>query len=554
MTDIIVTGHRNPDMDSVCAAWCYADFKNKTDPENSYIPVRCGNLNNQTKSAFKAAGVNPPVFVKDVSPKVSDVTRRDIVSLDINEPILNAIKMLDEENISCIPVFEDGSIFRGIITIHQISGFLISENLGKRPIYRFRINNFQDVLPGFFYKRGSLSEFAAPVMTGSMPVEVSRERFKALKPYKPVLVVGLRPDLISLAIENDFPALILTGVEEDAKLPFDFNGFNGTVFISKADTAETIRLLRLSAPIKEIMNTEPEIIQSESGFDEAKNLLVNSSYRGLPVFNGNSFTGIVTRRCFIEKPLRKLILVDHNETTHSVYGAEQSEIIEIIDHHRISPQPTRMPIYMNIRPVGSTCTIVFSHFEAAGIEVSRETGMLLLAGLLSDTVILKSPTTTVEDKLVSEKLAAICGITVEAYGRELLENSSVLGKIPASELIRADFKEYNEESFNFGVGQAEVINLDAVKRLKDSFIEELNIIGSQRKLDWAMLLITDVIKENSMLITTLLPAAEKLLIYKKIEDNLFDLPGILSRKKQLLPELLRVIEDSELLKTRNFIK
>ena len=384
-------------MDSVCAAWCYADFKRQIDPDNNYIPVRCGNLNNQTRAAFRLAGVKPPPFIKDVSPKVADVTRRDIMSLDINEPVFKAIKVLDEENISCIPIFEDGALFRGIISIHQISGFLISENLGRRPVYRFRIDNFQEVLPGCFYKRGEQGEFDAPVMTGAMPVDVSRERIEALKPDKPVLVVGLREDLISFAVENDFPALILTGVEEDVRLPVDVSGYGGTVYISKADTAETIRLLRLSAPLKEIMNTEPEIIDAASAFDEAKTRLVNSRYRGLPVFNDGSFTGIVTRRCFIEKPMKKIIMVDHNESSQSVPGAEQAEVVEIIDHHRIAPQPTRTPIYMSIRPVGSTCTIVYSHYAHAGIVPERQIAVLLLAGILSDTVILRSPTTTDED-------------------------------------------------------------------------------------------------------------------------------------------------------------
>ena len=543
MNDIIVTGHRNPDMDSVCAAWCYAQFKNITDPSNNYVAVRCGNLNNQTRTAFESAGVTPPKFVKDVSPKVSDVTRRDIESLDINEPVFNAIKVLDEENISCIPVFENGSAFKGIITIHQISGFLISENLGKRPVYRFRIDNFQKVLPGYFYKRGNESEFTAPVMTGAMPIEVSRERIEALKPDKPVLVVGLREDLISFAIQNDFPAIILTGIDDEARLPYNFNGFSGTVFISKADTAETIRLLRLSSPVKEIMNIKPEIIQAESSYDVAKTLLVNSKYRGLPVFAGDDFTGIVTRRCFIEKPFRKLVLVDHNEVSQSVSGAEQAEVVEIIDHHRISPQPTKTPIYMNIRPVGSTCTIVFRHYINAAVEISRETAMLLLAGILSDTVILKSPTTTSEDIEAAGMLSEICGTTVEDYGREMLENSAVLDKTPPAELISADFKEYHEKGLSFGVGQAEVINLDGTSRLKDDFVAELLNVCRKRGLEWAMLLVTDVIRENSVLITTPLAAAENLFVYRKLEDNLYDLPGILSRKKQLLPELLRVAEE-----------
>ncbi len=177
-------------------------------------------------------------------------------------------------------------------------------------------------------------------MTGAMPVEVSRERIESLKPEIPVLVVGLREDIISTAITNDFPAIILTGVE-DTNLPINFDDYKGTVYVSKSDTAETIRLLRLSAPLKEIMNKEPVAVQSESDFDKGKQLLVNSRYRGVPVFDKDNFIGLVTRQCFIEKPRKKIIMVDHNEATQSVRGADQAEIVEIIDHHRLAPQPTK---------------------------------------------------------------------------------------------------------------------------------------------------------------------------------------------------------------------
>ncbi|MDC7126141.1 MAG: DHH family phosphoesterase, partial [Spirochaetales bacterium] len=315
------------------------------------------------------------------------------------------------------------------------------------------------------------------------------------------------------------------------------------VYISETDTAETIRLLRLSAPVKDIMNTEPEIIPAESSFDEAKELLVNSRYRGLPVFKDDNFLGVVTRRCFIEKPKKKLVLVDHNEISQSVPGAEQSDIIEIIDHHRVSPQPTKTPIYMNIRPVGSTCTIVFNHFEASGIKIDSKTGLLLLSGILSDTVILKSPTTTAVDRVAAEKLSKICGISVENYGKELLANSAVLTKTSAKDLINGDFKSYDMKGFAFGVGQVEVITFSGIEELKNTIIDELLVTCRKKNIDWAMLLITDVIKENSLLISANCIEAENKLIYKKLDENLFDLPGVLSRKKQLLPELFRVCDE-----------
>ncbi len=547
MAYIIITGHKNPDMDSVCAAWCYAELKSKTDPENTYVPGRCGSLNNQTKAAFAKAGIEPPSLIKDVSVKVSDVTIRDVISIDRNEPIFEAIKKLDNENISSIPVFHDETEFMGIVTTHQITSFLISENLGKRPAYSFRINNFKKVLPGFFYKIGDRKEFTAPIMTGAMPVDVSRERIEMLKPDKPVLVVGLREDIINTAIQNDFPAIILTGVD-DTKLPISFDDYKGTVFVSKTDTAETIRLLRLSAPVGELMNEDPVIIQAESDFDKGKQLFINSRYRGVPVFDDNNFIGLVTRQCFIEKPRKKIIMVDHNEAAQSVRGADQADIVEIIDHHRLAPQPTRKPIYMSIRPVGSTSTIISGMFDTYGVEISKQTAMLLLAGIISDTVVLKSPTTTKEDIKAAEKLSEICGLSIEEYGRELQEQSAVLEKTSPEDLICSDLKEYRQENFSFAIGQAEVINLDGASRLKEKLLAELEKQKLERKLDWIMLLITDVINETSVLIATDQKEAEDQIIYKKIEDNMFYLPGILSRKKQLLPELLRVIEDADLSK------
>ena len=545
MAFIIITGHKNPDMDSVCAAWCYAELKNIIDPDNTYVPGRCGSLNNQTKAAFSKAGIIPPALIKDVSIKVSDVAIRDVIGIDQDEPIFQAIKIFDKENISSIPVFHDGTDFMGIITTHQITGFLISENLGKRPAYNFRINNFKKVLPGFFYKIGEIKEFNAPIMTGAMPVDVSRERIESLKPDKPVLVVGLREDIINTAIANEFPAIILTGVG-DSKLPINFDNYKGTVYISKTDTAETIRLLRLSAAIKEIMNTDPVIIQADSDFDKGRNLLLNSRYRGVPVFDNGNFSGLVTRQCFIEKPRKKIILVDHNEASQSVRGADQADIIEIIDHHRLAPQPTNKPIYMSIRPVGSTSTIITDMYETHDVEITKSTAMLLLAGIISDTVILKSPTTTREDLNAAEKLSKICGLSVEEYGRELLEHSAVLEKTSPENLICSDLKEYNHGKFSFAVGQAEVINLEGVSRMKNDLLAELNRQKAERKLDWIMLLITDVLKEVSILLATDMKEAEDQLIYKKTEENMFYLPGILSRKKQLLPELLRVIEDAGL--------
>jgi len=529
-------------MDSICSAYCYSILKNKIDPENKYIPIRCGHLNKQTRMIFDKLGLKPPRLMKNISPLVSDVAKRDIPTLDINDPVFSAIRRLDEENLSVIPVFEDETNFRGTISLHEISGFLINENLLKRPVYRFRINNFKIVLPGYFYRRGREQEFDAPIMTGAMPYEISKERINQMLPQKPLLVIGLREDILQYAVEEQFPAIILTGMSRDEEIPIDFTRYEGTLFISHSDTAETIRLLRLSTPLKNVMNVKPESLRSNQSFDEAKSILVNSSLRGLPVFEGDQFSGIVTRRCFIEKPRKNLILMDHNEIDQSVPGADQTEILEILDHHRLGNSRTKEPIYVYARPVGSTCTIVFRHYKMNMIEIDSETATLLVSGILSDTVLLKSPTTTEMDREAVGELLKTADLDLEKFGHELFSQNSSLEDSEPSEILTADFKVYREE-LNIGISQAEVVTLDDVGRVKDKYLNAMETLKISKNLDWILLLVTNVVKEESCLLVTTLEEGESRLIYEKISDHLYNLPGILSRKKQLLPEILRVLEE-----------
>jgi manganese-dependent inorganic pyrophosphatase len=542
MAEIYVTGHKNPDMDSTCSSFCYAGLKNVLDTENTYTAVRCGNLNKQTKSVFKRLNLEPPALKKDIYPRVIDVAWRNLLRLDLESPVLEAVRSIDERNLSVIPIFE-GENFRGIVSVHEITRFFIHENTGIRPVHNFFIDNFGEVLPGYFLKKGSHREFEAPIMTGAMPYDISIERLSRLKPLKPVLIVGLRRDIVEHAVEKQLPALILTGVENGNLEGIDFTGYSGHIFISDIDTAETIRLLRLSIPVKHIMETNPLRVESTDHFDEAKATLLDSMLRGLPVFEGDRFQGVVTRRCFIEKPRRKIILMDHNELDQSIPGIEQAEIVEILDHHRLSAEKTFQPIYFYSKPVGSTCTIVYQHYLHNGIEIDPRCATLLLAGILSDTVMLKSPTTTGEDRSALEKLEEIAGIDAMEFGEEMFSQTVILRTAQPKKLITTDFKTYSEYGSDVGIGQVEVVTLEDVDEIKAKYQRALESVRKEKGLDWVMLLITNVLKENSMLLSTEFPAGENSLVYKEHSPHLFWLPGVLSRKKQLLPEVLRVLED-----------
>jgi len=379
-------------------------------------------------------------------------------------------------------------------------------------------------------------------MAGAMNLEQSTERPKALAPAKPIMIVGNRPDLIALAVRNAVPAIILTGYDIDETPDLDFSAFVGSVYVSSCDTSETIRMLRLSLPVKQIMDSTPLCLAHDELFDAAKKTLLNTEYHGLPVLHDGRFVGIVTRASFIEKPRRKLILVDHNELSQAIAGADEAEICEIIDHHRMGAEKTSTPIYIYSKPIGSTCSIVYGHFRMAGIEPDQATSLLMLSGLLSDTMLLRSPTTTPEDRLYAPELARLAGVDLQEYGTLMLSLMASLKKADPLQMVTADFKEYAEGGFSVGVSQVEVGTLVDMDEVKASILAALEAVRKERNLSWVLLLVTDITSEHSVLLCSSWPAAEKELAYKRLEVNVFDLPGILSRKKQLLPEILRIID------------
>ncbi len=543
MGEVFVTGHRNPDMDSVCAAWCYARLKNAVDPDNTYLPVRCGHMNENTKAQFQHLGIVAPPFMKDVRPRVSSIVRHATWEMAPDDPVYELVTLYSEHKPSVVPIVERGD-YRGLLSIDDINGYFLKENNSERPVYHFLVENFPKVLTGRFLKRGAMRDFTASLMVGAMPFDIFCEHLQAMGEHKPLLVVGNRKDHIRFAVDNQFPAIILTGLKPNAMPEVDFSKFNGTVFMSEEDTAETLRLLRMTLPLSRLLGEAPPAVQLDDLFDDAKRQLTDSEFRGLPVFDGQEWVGFVTRRCFLERPRTKVIMVDHNELAQSIPGLEDADVVEIVDHHRLGTIKTRDPIFIASEPLGSSCTIVYHLYQRWHQDVDVDTARLLLSGILSDTVILKSPTTTLDDKVVVQQLAQIAGIEdVQAFGEELFRAGASLGDQNPRKLIESDFKQYQEFGVKFGIGQCEVTTLSGVDEVKEQFIKTLQEICVAYALDWALFLITDVVKEGSVLLCTAYPQSEGKIAYTKESEGKYLLPGVLSRKKQLLPELLRVLEE-----------
>ena len=288
------------------------------------------------------------------------------------------------------------------------------------------------------------------------------------------------------------------------------------------------------------MTEQEPPVDADELFDEARSLLQKSSKRGLAVYENGRYIGYVTRRCFLRTPKNNVILVDHNESRQSIQGIETANIVGIVDHHRLDAIKTEQPIFICAEPLGSTCTIVYQQFIRNNRTPDPVTAKVLLTGLIGDTLILKSPTTTGEDAVAAHVLASICRVDLDEYGLEMFSHVEGLKERDPKSAISSDFKIYTEKGIKIGIGQCEVTTLNDLHDYADKYADALEEVRMMQSLNWAVLMITDVIHEHSVLISTQ-HRGNKHLPYKSVGSNLFDMPHVMSRKKQLLPEIIHAV-------------
>ena len=533
MKEILVTGHRNPDADSICAAYAYADLKNRIDPENRYIPIRCGQLSEQLKKQFSFIGFEPQQYRKDVFARVRDVMLKPENRLDADTPIYNLVKIYGESQPSAVPVF-DKEEYLGLLSLDDITSWLLKDNKEDVPEYDLSVTNIASVIPGWFLENGKTEQFRAFTIAGAAAFEEFRDFVTPGKNC--VVVMGFRREYIEHAARMQVPGIIITATREADGL--DLTGYNGFVYVTHLGTAEVLRRLRLSPAVRMMLGKQGSPLSTDDLFDDAKQMLASSSLRGLSVYDNGKWAGYVTRRCFLTKPSFNVILVDHNESAQSIAGLDEATVCEIIDHHRLDAPKTISPIFIDAEPLGSTCTIVYKLFRSNGLAPSEAVAKVLLTGILCDTLVLKSPTTTPVDISFAKELAELCGITdVEEFGTRLFSFSLSLAEQDPETVIRNDFKEYRDHGIRIGIGQCEVNSLSDLDEYKEQYLDSLVKVRNSLALDWAMLMVTDVFKGNSILLCT--PSKfEKRLSFESISEHVYDMPGVLSRKKQLLIEII----------------
>jgi len=541
---VYITGHKNPDTDSMASAVCYAYLKNKTDDSYDYIPIRCGNVSDQTKYIFENAEVKPPIFVKDVYPKVKNNMTKNVVTVKENDPVSLMLKHIREYSIRFTPVVDEDNNFVSMAGISDLTDLFVRDDRAEKPLFTLRSDTLRRSLRAVILNVGELEEFEASIVVTTMDYNSFHDHIANVADIKKtILITGNRKNILNDVLKMDFPAIVIVGMKDDFS-NFSAEGYKGWVFASPFDSAQTIRCVEMATPVKKIVeNKVLATLAIDDYLDKAAEMISEINIKALPVVDNNKLVGIVTSTDILKKRKQKLILMDHNEITQAIDGAEVADIIEIIDHHRLGTIKTMTPINFYAKPVGSTCTLVYQLYKTAAIAIPHDLAKLLLGGVLSDTVILKSPTTTPEDISACKELSEVSGCDIKDYGIKIFSATDSLSQRSTRDIVITDFKIFEEFDKRIGIAQVETVTLQEVPSLRDSIILELEKLNNEHKLNWSMLLVTDIIMEESELITTSFPVAEKLFKYKNKDIQTYSLPGILSRKKQLLPEVLRILEE-----------
>jgi manganese-dependent inorganic pyrophosphatase len=543
MEEILILGHKNPDADSMCAVYAYAKFKNITDRKNKYISARCGGVNNQTRLIFNRLNIPIPPLYKDIYPKVNDVMTRDVYVKGEDEPLFEALHSLEKQKIRIVPIVSNNNKFAGVISIFELASFFIPKNLEEIPRHIISLDYFTHLFKGTFIKRAKNDILECIISVGAMPYDDFVRVMEEKKNLPILLVLGNRKEIIEYAIKNQFPCIVVTGVNDEKALNLDLSKYNGSFFITPIETYDVLRLLTYTIPCKYVMNKKVPIVAPDVYLKEARNMILNYENRVLLVVNENyNLMGILTRTDILQSKPKKVILVDHNEFSQAVDGIETSEIIEIIDHHRIGDIKTKNPISILAKPVGSSCTIIYGLYKSTSVPLDRTIALVLLSGILSDTILLKSPTTTDEDVKAVEEISMMTGFDYKQWGEEIFSQAIVLREENIKDLMLADFKLYSECGVKFGIGQIEVVNFSEVNAIKESIIKKLYEVKDEKSLDWVILLVSNIVTGHSILYSTEFSPIEHLWAYKKVGKNEYYLENTISRKKQLLPEILNLLE------------
>lgn len=537
---VYITGHRNPDSDSICAAIAYSEFKNKTQKINA-IPIRLGELNRETQFILNYFGVESPKLIKTVKPQIADLEIDTVAPISSDISLKMAWNLMKQKNIKTLPVIHPNEKLAGIVSVSNLaSNYLdIWDNyvLAKS---NTKLSNIVETLSGkIVYTPETELELKGKVVVAMM--EPGRESYIE---KEDIAICGDREVVQEYILNCNARLMIITNNSMPSKKIVELaKSKEATIITSPFDSFTAARLIPQSIPVSYLMTRQNVVSFTTSDFiEDIKDVMLETRYRSYPVLDDNgTVVGSVSRYHLISQERKKVILVDHNEKSQSVDGLEDADILEILDHHRIGDITTGQPIYFRNEPVGSTSTIVASIFFENGIRPSKKIAGILCGAITSDTLLLKSPTTTIVDEIVLKRLAEIADINLEKFAEEMFKAGTSLEGKTAEDLLYQDFKIFNIAHLKVGVAQITTTYMDSF----NPFIEDLKTLMDERakskNFDMLILMATDIFKSSSLFIVS----GEHTEVFSKafdvkLKNGTVYINGVVSRKKQVIPPLTEI--------------
>lgn len=551
---VLVFGHRNPDTDAICSAIAYADLLRRTTRPDA-VAACCGPPNKRTEYVLERAGVAPPRIIMDVRPSADDLCRQAVVTASFGESFHEVYQRMQAHDLRAIPVVDDDRRIEGVLSVLDVMSLFFDNDNDpvKSRTLTTCLQKIRNALGGAFqHEVDAKRQDELMVMVGAMSAEGFTERMRKFAAERLLVVCGDRPTIHLPAIEHGVRVLVITGGFTLSSGLVELARLRGvSVITSPFDTLNTVLRIRSAQFIDPVVARDVVTIDGKASLAEARGVVERSSQ---PVFPVTGDDGRLVGYCFktdiINPPKQQLVLVDHNELAQAVAGAEDAEIVEVLDHHRLggglkSTQPIR---FIN-EPVGSTCTLVARLFRTAGLVPEPHIALCMASGIISDTLFLRSPTTTDTDREVLTWLRGLCGVDLDDYAREFFEIGSALRSKPPAGVIAEDCKEFSEHGVRFSISQIEETGFDLFWERKEELRIALEDFADRRRLDFAALLVTDVVAQGSLLLLSRESETLDEITYPRLDRGLYELKNVVSRKKQLLPLLSQLIMPPALLKS-----
>ena len=544
---IYIIGHKNPDTDSISSAIAYADLKNRLNKGNKYAAKRAGQINEETEYVLKRFGVEAPGYLSDVGTQVKDMEIRETPGVDSGISIKDAWAIMKQTSAVTLPITEEDGKLEGLITTGDIAKSYMDAHdnyflSNARTQFRSIANTVEGTVvtgnPHGYFVRGKVVIGAAhPDKLGEFLEEDD------------LVILGDRHEDHLCAIEQNVSCIIVcnhTEVTQDIREAAEKN--QCVIIQSALDTFSVARLINQSIPVKHIMKKDNLItFQTDDYTDNIKDIMVKNRHRAFPVVNKHGkYIGTVSRRNLLGMKKKQLILVDHNEKTQAVDNIDSAEILEIIDHHRLGSLETLQPIVFRNQPVGCTATILYQMYAEKALEIDPKIAGLLCAAIISDTLMFRSPTCTLSDKMAAGALALIAGINIEEFAKEMFTAGSNLKGKTIEVIFYQDFKRFTSDKVNFGVGQISSMNAEELKDLKKRLLPMMKHECGKNGISMVFFMLTNILEESS-----------EIICYgdgsgKLVEDSFevqekeggYLLPGVVSRKKQLIPAFIGTLQQN----------